>query len=283
MNNTKIKQLLSDENVHLDKLHKIVKETLEAKELIVHNLVNPPVEVLTQGQKLSDRVAQFGGSWRFIRLFGIVLAGWIIAGGANQNAVRDAGKAVCYAPGDKPETPKSSPHPSYMTRLLLVALLFLISRFADAQQGNDWIRLRQYAQDIGVDSLCAQPDSACVSRYFTEIVYGRTPRRMSYQGIPATVDTVRIARLTRQFLSGSGETPTDWCPLLDSLESHDRHYRQLLAYGMRCLIDDYLCNAVVTGQVQETLNTYRWRNRFPANRLVLVNIPSATLRVVDRQ
>ena len=78
MDNSEINQLLADENVHLDKLHKIVKETLEAEELIIHNLVNPPLETLTQGQKLSDRVAQFGGSWRFIILFGIVLTIWII-------------------------------------------------------------------------------------------------------------------------------------------------------------------------------------------------------------
>lgn len=78
MNNTEIDQLLSDENTHLEKLHRIVKETLEAEGLIIHNLTNPPLETLTGGQKLSDQVAQFGGSWRFIILFGIILTGWII-------------------------------------------------------------------------------------------------------------------------------------------------------------------------------------------------------------
>lgn len=80
MNNTEtdIDQLLSDENTHLEKLHKIVRETLAAEELIIHNLKNPPFDVLTQGQKLSDQVARFGGSWRFIILFGIILTGWII-------------------------------------------------------------------------------------------------------------------------------------------------------------------------------------------------------------
>ena len=62
MDNSEINQLLADENAHLEKLHRIVRETLEAEELIIHNLVNPPLEVLTQGQKLSDKVAQFGGS-----------------------------------------------------------------------------------------------------------------------------------------------------------------------------------------------------------------------------
>ena len=35
--------------------------------------------------------------------------------------------------------------------------------------------------------------------------------------------------------------------------------------------------------MQETLNTYRWLNRFSAETRVVVNIPSATLRVSDRQ
>ncbi|MBD2756525.1 DUF1003 domain-containing protein [Spirosoma validum] len=78
MNNTEIDQLLSDENEHLEKLHTIVKDTLADEELIIQNLVNPPAEILTVGQDLSDKVARFGGSWRFIILFGIILTAWII-------------------------------------------------------------------------------------------------------------------------------------------------------------------------------------------------------------
>src|SRR5262245_15890520 len=32
---------------------------------------------LTRGERLADRVAEFGGSWRFILIFGGVLIGWI--------------------------------------------------------------------------------------------------------------------------------------------------------------------------------------------------------------
>jgi uncharacterized membrane protein len=32
---------------------------------------------LTRGERLADRVAEFGGSWRFILIFGGVLVGWI--------------------------------------------------------------------------------------------------------------------------------------------------------------------------------------------------------------
>ena len=165
-----------------------------------------------------------------------------------------------------------------MHRFLPALLLYLTTLAANAQLADDWRKLRNQAHAIGVDSLCAQPDSACLTRYFTQIVYGRTPRRMSYRGVSERVDTVRINRLTHQFLAGA-----DWHSLLDSLESKDRHYRQLTAYCMRCLVDDYMADSLTIEQVQETLNTYRWLNRFPADKRVVVNIPSATLRVIDRQ
>ena len=89
-----------------------------------------------------------------------------------------------------------------MRHFFLVSLLFLLTRSADAQLADDWSRLRHYAQAIGVDSLCANPDSACLTRYFTQIIYGRTPRRMSYQGVPESMDTIRIKQLTSMFLVG---------------------------------------------------------------------------------
>ncbi len=170
-----------------------------------------------------------------------------------------------------------------MRRLLLFSFLLLTARFANAQTPADWSQLRFYAHSIGVDSLCPDPDAACLTRYFTQIVYGHMPRRMGSQGVMQRLDTTRINRLTNQFLTGSSATPVDWCPLLDSLESHDRRYRQLMAYCMRCLVDDYMADSLTIEQVQETLNTYRWLNRFPADKRVVVNIPSATLRVIDRQ
>ena len=78
MAGNEIDKLLSDENEHLNKLHQIVKETLKAEQLIIHNLLHPPLAILTPGQKLSDKVARFGGSWKFIILFCIILTVWII-------------------------------------------------------------------------------------------------------------------------------------------------------------------------------------------------------------
>ncbi|MDB5012430.1 MAG: hypothetical protein JWQ25_632 [Daejeonella sp.] len=72
--NTGIETLMSDENEHLNKLHQIVKNSIEAEELIIQNLLHPPIETLSKGQQISDTVARFGGSWRFI----IILTLWIV-------------------------------------------------------------------------------------------------------------------------------------------------------------------------------------------------------------
>lgn len=60
------------------KLQNIVKQTIEDEKLIIENLIHPPKDILTQGQKISDKVARFGGSWAFITSFFIILFLWIL-------------------------------------------------------------------------------------------------------------------------------------------------------------------------------------------------------------
>jgi uncharacterized membrane protein len=77
METKEIDQLLSEENAHIERLHRIVKDSIEAEQLLIDNLLHPPAEVLSRGQNISDKVARFGGSWKFIISFGIVLTVWI--------------------------------------------------------------------------------------------------------------------------------------------------------------------------------------------------------------
>ena len=78
MKNETISKMLSDEKKHLEKLHKIVKDSIDAEELIMQNLVQPKIEELNFGDRLSNNVAMFGGSWKFIISFFIVLTVWIV-------------------------------------------------------------------------------------------------------------------------------------------------------------------------------------------------------------
>ena len=72
------KKLLQSGNEQLKKLQQIVKKSIDDEELIIQNLLNPPKDILSKGQKISDKVARFGGSWAFIISFFIILILWIL-------------------------------------------------------------------------------------------------------------------------------------------------------------------------------------------------------------
>jgi uncharacterized membrane protein len=78
MKSKTINFLLKEEQFHLEKLHKIVQSAIDDEVLLLHNLANPESENLDMGQKISDKVALFGGSWKFIISFFIVLGIWIV-------------------------------------------------------------------------------------------------------------------------------------------------------------------------------------------------------------
>ncbi len=76
--NADTESLLKSENEQLIKLQKIVAQTIEEEKLIVENLLHPPKETLTRGQSISDKVARFGGSWKFIISFSVILTVWVL-------------------------------------------------------------------------------------------------------------------------------------------------------------------------------------------------------------
>ncbi len=62
----------------LEKLHQIAAQAIKEEELVIQKLLHPPLDYLTRGQKISDKVARFGGSWTFIIVFFIILGFWIV-------------------------------------------------------------------------------------------------------------------------------------------------------------------------------------------------------------
>lgn len=74
----KIEEINKGEDEQLKKLHIIVEDAIKEEKLIIDRLQHPVKEILSPGQKLSDKMAIFGGSWKFIILFAIVLATWIL-------------------------------------------------------------------------------------------------------------------------------------------------------------------------------------------------------------
>src|SRR6059058_6055045 len=73
-----VKEVLEDEIGELSALDQEVIQSLEQHEILSSDISSQFERKLTFGERLSDHIAEFGGSWRFIILFGAVLFGWII-------------------------------------------------------------------------------------------------------------------------------------------------------------------------------------------------------------
>jgi uncharacterized membrane protein len=74
---TYVRQVLETEVGEVSALENEVLESLKKNELLSTNIYADFDAKLTRGEMLSDRLATFGGSWKFITLFGLVLLVWI--------------------------------------------------------------------------------------------------------------------------------------------------------------------------------------------------------------
>ncbi len=77
MSKSDLQTILKKETELLNKLHEIVENSIKEENLITQNLLNPPIETISTGDKIADKVAQFGGSWKFIIAFLVMMGIWI--------------------------------------------------------------------------------------------------------------------------------------------------------------------------------------------------------------
>ena len=73
-----IQSLLADEQGELSTLDREVVESLQQHELLSSDFDLTYEKKLTFGDMLSDKIAAFGGSWKFILLFAAVMAIWVM-------------------------------------------------------------------------------------------------------------------------------------------------------------------------------------------------------------
>ena len=76
-----VKEVLQDEIGELSALDQEVIESLEQHEILSSDIEKQFEKKLTFGERLSDRIAEFGGSWKFLISFGAVLVIWIAING----------------------------------------------------------------------------------------------------------------------------------------------------------------------------------------------------------
>lgn len=76
-----IKEVLEDELGELSALDQEVVESLHQHEILSSDIEKQFEKKLTFGERLSDQIAEFGGSWKFLISFGAVLVVWIAVNG----------------------------------------------------------------------------------------------------------------------------------------------------------------------------------------------------------
>jgi len=73
-----VHSLLESEKGDLSALEQEVLRSLQEHELLSTNVDEEFHEHWTIGERLADRIAEFGGSWTFLLLFGAFLISWIV-------------------------------------------------------------------------------------------------------------------------------------------------------------------------------------------------------------
>jgi uncharacterized membrane protein len=76
-----VKEVLQDEIGELSALDHEVIESLQQHEILSSDISTQFERKLTFGERLSDHIAEFGGSWKFLITFGAVLLIWIVFNG----------------------------------------------------------------------------------------------------------------------------------------------------------------------------------------------------------
>jgi uncharacterized membrane protein len=77
MQTEKLERLLDTENEQLKKLNEIVLKAVEEEKLLSQKLYDFEDKQIPISGKVADKVASFGGSWKFIISFAIFMLVWI--------------------------------------------------------------------------------------------------------------------------------------------------------------------------------------------------------------
>lgn len=122
----------------IEKINGFFAENINDDELLTQILSQAQDKEMTFGEKLSDTVAEFGGSWKFIIVFFIILFGWIVL-----NAVILAQRAF-------------DPYPFILMNLILSCIAAIQAPIIMMSQNRKEIKDRQRAQNDYLINLKAE-------------------------------------------------------------------------------------------------------------------------------
>jgi len=73
-----VQHILETEKGELDSIDSQIVKSLANHKMVARNVEKQFEQKLTFGQRLSDKLATFGGSWTFLIIFAVILAIWVI-------------------------------------------------------------------------------------------------------------------------------------------------------------------------------------------------------------
>ena len=73
-----VEDVLEEDKGELSQLEKDVVDSFKELDLVSANINTEFDHQLTMGERMSDTIADLGGSWKFISIFAGVLLGWIV-------------------------------------------------------------------------------------------------------------------------------------------------------------------------------------------------------------
>ncbi|WP_221393531.1 L,D-transpeptidase family protein [Dyadobacter sp. NIV53] len=160
---------------------------------------------------------------------------------------------------------------------LNAALILYLCLVKVAGVGQDLSVWKEMVYKSGVDTVGISGDTVSINRVSGLVSYGSRPYHLGHWKIPQKVDSARLKIVTDAVI-GQKE---GWIDQWKSLEPGFLPYKYLKSYLDSSHADgadsnegfDIVCSA---------LNEYRWLNRIPSDALIIVNIPSSTLRVVTK-
>ncbi len=151
---------------------------------------------------------------------------------------------------------------------ILIAFMILNSSLVLAQRNNILAQIQLLKDKYGLQTKHDSDLVSYVTNLTYELKYGVAVKNMNYNGLKMQIDSGSVNKIANRLLSESS--------MLSLLQPRFPKYNQLLDYYQTS--DSSL---VLKEKIAQTLNFYRWLNRFQFDKMVIVNIPAAQLVVID--
>ena len=156
---------IAKETGALTRLEEEVVRSLRETELVAEDLNRQYEEGLTLGDRTADRVAAFGGSWRFIILFGVIMAVWV--------AINSA--ILLFRPFD--------PYPFILLNLLLSLLAAMQAPIIMMSQNRQTDRDRMRAENDYKVNLKAELEIRSIGERIDQLIHHQWARLIEIQQI----------------------------------------------------------------------------------------------------